>query len=79
MGYKLALLVAVANDLIDYYGGAIPIAGDILDIAASGVLLASVGILEGLVSLLELIPGVDFIPTYVIIVILSIIFGSDDE
>jgi hypothetical protein len=61
------LLVAGGNDILDYMGiGAVPITGDLLDIAVSGSFFLTGHTLSMIVSLFELYPGVDFLPVHTI-------------
>lgn len=70
--YLLALLIAVANDGIDYLGvGSLPVAGDVLDLASSALLFPLIGGYEPFLTLAELIPGVDLLPTYTVLVLWS--------
>lgn len=76
--YGLALILAIINDLLDYIGfiGSIPILGDIVDVGISGVLFVLIGGAPALLSLIELIPFVDILPTYTIIVLFSFMSES---
>lgn len=67
--WKIAFGLAVFNDLIDLTGiGAIPVLGDLLDIATSGLLWKTIGTRKTALMLLEFIPGLDFLPTYTVVV-----------
>ncbi len=76
--YGLALVIAISNDILDYLGfiGSIPLLGDIVDVATSAILWPLLGGVPALFSIVELIPFVDLLPTYTIIVLISFILGS---
>lgn len=65
-------LLALFADIIDYLVlGAIPVYGDILDIIVMAVLTRYIGLIA-LGGAIELVPVAgDFVPTYVIIVVLA--------
>ena len=66
-----ALAVAIISDVLDYLGGFIPGFGDILDMITIPVLFYLTGYNKlMLVGAAELIPLVDFIPTYTILVLM---------
>lgn len=62
--WLLAIVAAVGNDVLDHFGGSLPIAGDILDIISTAAMYPIVGPFYDLFTLSELIPGVDFIPVH---------------
>ncbi|MFB6203724.1 MAG: hypothetical protein ABEK01_04515, partial [Candidatus Nanohaloarchaea archaeon] len=63
----LTLIPAALNDILDYTGvGAVPIAGDILDLIVSSLYLVELHFFEFIVSLAELIPAVDFLPVHTV-------------
>lgn len=76
--YGLAFILAIINDLLDYIGfiGSIPLLGDIVDVGISGTLWVLIGGTPALLSLIELIPFVDILPTYTIIVLFSFMSES---
>ena len=66
-----ALAVAIVSDVLDYVGGFIPGFGDILDLITIPILFYLTGYNKlMLVGATELIPFVDFIPTYTILVLM---------
>ncbi|MFB6244853.1 MAG: hypothetical protein ABEJ03_00740 [Candidatus Nanohaloarchaea archaeon] len=68
--WQLALTIAVFNDLLDLAGiGAVPIIGDVLDLPSSALLWRFLGRNYTVPTLFELIPGMDFVPTYTLTVI----------
>lgn len=68
--YLLALIIGGANDIVDYLGvGSLPVAGDVLDLASSAILFPLIGGYEPFLTLSELIPGVDLLPTYTVLVL----------
>ncbi len=68
MRWLVAFAVAVLNDVVDILGaGAVPVAGDLLDVAATAVLVPLVGGPKPLVTATELIPGSDFLPIFTLV------------
>ncbi len=67
---RIALVgtVAVVHDAADYVGLALPVIGDVADVATTLVLAPVVGAATAAPGLVELLPGVDFLPTYTVIV-----------
>jgi hypothetical protein len=66
--WRLALLIAIVLDVLDFAGGFIPGFGDVLDIFGVIVLFTLIG-LNSLIGLAELIPMVDFLPLNIVAVI----------
>lgn len=62
-----AFVVAVISDLLDYSIGSIPFFGDIIDTGTIAVNYQALGVKPSILSLIELIPGADFLPTYTIL------------
>lgn len=61
--WNLALLLAIANDLLDFLAvGAIPGLGDVLDIGTTGLIYYLTGEPITLANAAELVPGADFLP-----------------
>ena len=58
------LFFCIMFDLIDYFGGAIPILGDIIDIIFTVILLYITRDFISIFTLIELIPAIDLFPTY---------------
>lgn len=68
----LAFGVALVNDALDLAGiGSIPIIGDVLDLASSMILWRFLGKNYSVPTVLEFVPGLDFLPTYTSIVVLA--------
>lgn len=67
----VVLIVALANDIFDYMGGALPIF-NILDVATAAVLYPVIGLPKATISLVELIPGVDFLPVHTTLVLIAL-------
>lgn len=70
MKFWLALVIAIGLDIADFFGGWIPIVGDVLDVVGVGILLFLIGS-AALLGALELIPLVDFLPMFTGAVFLS--------
>jgi len=63
--WKIALLAALANDILDVLGiGSTPIIGNMLDIMTSGLIYLLTGEKKTLPALIELLPFIDILPTY---------------
>jgi hypothetical protein len=70
--------VALLNDVNDYVGfGALPLVGDALDMATSAALYPLIGTKNTAFTLIEFIPGADYLPTYTSAVLYS--WHKDDE
>lgn len=69
MTWLLATVAAVGNDILDYFGGALPLAGDVLDIISTAFMYPVAGPFYDLFTLAELIPGVDVIPVHTLALI----------
>lgn len=67
MHWAILLGIAVISDILDYFGAAVPIIGDVLDLLTMGVLYPYLGV-ETAGGAIELIPGADFLPTYTVLV-----------
>jgi len=76
----IPLLVCVAFDLTEYFAMFLlaPLIGDFLDIVGVGICLYLFG-WTGLISLIELLPGFDIIPIFVITWILWFYLKKDRE
>ena len=66
--YLYAFILAVLLDGADYFGLAVPYLGDVFDIVGSILQVSLIGT-AGLGGLIELIPAVDFFPTFIVIVV----------
>ncbi len=73
--WYLAVFAGVGNDILDYFGGSMPIAGDVLDLLSSAILYPVVGPFLDFLTLAELIPGVDFFPVHSSALFLAYITG----
>ena len=69
--YVLALVLAALLDIADYVAFAwLPFVGDLLDIVGVLLLAPLIG-KYALLPLIELFPAVDFIPTFLVSVVLA--------
>jgi len=68
--FWIAVVIALGLDIVDFFGAWIPIIGDVLDIVGVGILFYLTGP-TALLGLLELIPLVDFLPTFTAAIFLS--------
>ena len=68
--WKKAYIIAGILDALDYIGGFIPIAGDVLDFIGMLLLYPMIGN-YALINLAEFIPSVDLIPTFLISVYMA--------
>lgn len=65
------LVFAGIIDGVDYIGGALPVVGDIIDIAGVAVFaISGMGFISAL-GLVELIPSADFLPIHIATVLLA--------
>lgn len=63
--WKASFGLALLNDILDLAGiGAIPVIGDIFDLITSALLWKTLGTSYTLPTLIEFIPGADFLPIY---------------
>jgi hypothetical protein len=70
--WQLAFGTAVLNDALDLAGiGAIPVIGDVIDVASTAMLWKLLGRDYSIPTILEFIPGLDFLPTYTVTVIFA--------
>lgn len=61
----MAFGVAVFNDLLDLSGvGSTPVVGDVIDLGTSALLWRALGTRKTLPTLLEFVPGFDYLPIY---------------
>ncbi len=67
--WGIVFVVALANDIFDYFGGAIPVFGDILDLATSAVLYPVIGPYVTAFTAIEFIPGADYLPVHTTLVL----------
>lgn len=77
--WLLVIAVAVVSDILDYFGGAIPVIGDVIDIGTSAILYPKLGNVNTAFTLIELIPGADFLPTYTVITLYSLYQEYQEE
>jgi len=75
----LAFSIAALSDLIDYVGGFIPVMGDIVDVITLPILFFILQEPLVLAGAIELIPGVDFVPTWIGVVAFSYIKKKRDK
>lgn len=67
--WLLAFGLAIVNDVLDWTGaGIIPVLGDVIDLATSGLLWRVIGTRKTAFTLLELIPGADILPIHLLAV-----------
>lgn len=67
--WKLAFGMAVFNDFLDLVGiASVPLVGDLLDVATTGLLWKTMGTKYTLPTLLEFVPGLDVLPIYTLTV-----------
>lgn len=71
--WLIVLGIAIGSDVLDYLGGAIPVVGDVLDVATTVVLTPLIGPQRGAVTLIELVPGADFLPTFTVMALYAMI------
>jgi len=69
----VVFVLTIVLDIVDYFGGFIPVVGDVLDIMGVILLWYFIGLI-GIFALVELIPLVDFLPTFVFIAFASLWF-----
>lgn len=68
--FTIALIFAVLLDIADFFGGWIPIVGDVIDIF--GFILMLILVRQYAIFVLpEFIPLLDFLPFYIITIILA--------
>jgi hypothetical protein len=70
--WQMAFGAAVLNDGLDFaFIGSIPVIGDVIDLASSALLWKLLGKNYSIPTLVELVPGLDPLPTYTVTVIFA--------
>ena len=63
-------MIGLASDLLDVFGGFIPILGDVLDLGTAAVMYLVSGSPMALAGLVEIAPFIDFLPSWTVVGIL---------